>query len=658
MLIKELSLHNFRQYKGDQSIVFSQDPEKNVTVILGKNTSGKTTLVQAFRWCLYEDSNFTGAGKSSVINDDIARGLRKGEDATASVRMFLVHKGTTYEIERTARFISKISGSVVPDGEPMLNMWYYTEDGQRRQTPEIPVHKINDILPGDLSEYFFFDGEKISTATNKSNVEGAINTIMGLSPLSKMIDHFKPNIAKSVITNLEASRKDDNSGKLSDLNNQLKSKRNEHDAWDEKYKSFEEIAKTCKDALDDATRKMTETDSVRKDAERIKNLDPIIQLLDKNIIAKENKILETFENFLFNNYMAKLSVNAEECIETEGYSDKGIPGMNGEAIRFLIESRTCVCGKSLDNNPDCEEKLREMLLFLPPQSIGTQIHTLKNNISYVRNSSKMSTDLFDHLIDERVAGIGRKRDNERERDELVERIGKGGGDLEKIKKDYEYFSQNYKETERLKNDAMLKRGIAKDGVETIEREIESASRSSGVNKDIDQMIEYSKMLYLRAINVYEKKSKENLAYMRKTLAEVFEGMYHGVRKTEISENYSVKLSTEGGSYLDKSKGLETVLNFAFVASLLKMARGNMTGDPEGISSEPYPLVMDAVFTNTDDKHIENICKQFPLLAEQAIIALMDKDWKLANKSLEGHLGQIYRIEKKSETESIIIKEAA
>ena len=45
MLLKSMSLTNFRQSNGTQSISFSVDPEKNVTVIMGENGSGKTTLL-------------------------------------------------------------------------------------------------------------------------------------------------------------------------------------------------------------------------------------------------------------------------------------------------------------------------------------------------------------------------------------------------------------------------------------------------------------------------------------------------------------------------------------------------------------------------------------------------------------------------------------
>ena len=58
MLLNEITLRNFRQFKGEHHIKFSVDPQKNVTVIMGENGSGKTTLAQAFTWCLYSETDF------------------------------------------------------------------------------------------------------------------------------------------------------------------------------------------------------------------------------------------------------------------------------------------------------------------------------------------------------------------------------------------------------------------------------------------------------------------------------------------------------------------------------------------------------------------------------------------------------------------------
>lgn len=73
MLIRKLTLHNFRQYIGTQEIEFSTDCDRNVTVLIGVNTSGKTTLVRAFEWILYNKNDF----------DD--KKLRKNEKNQSSV---------------------------------------------------------------------------------------------------------------------------------------------------------------------------------------------------------------------------------------------------------------------------------------------------------------------------------------------------------------------------------------------------------------------------------------------------------------------------------------------------------------------------------------------------------------------------------------------
>ena len=70
MILKKIKFHNFRPFIGDQTIdLSSEDKEKNVTVILGSNTFGKTTYVLSLtssysRWAL-QLSGTTPIGRSS-----------------------------------------------------------------------------------------------------------------------------------------------------------------------------------------------------------------------------------------------------------------------------------------------------------------------------------------------------------------------------------------------------------------------------------------------------------------------------------------------------------------------------------------------------------------------------------------------------------------
>ncbi len=76
MLIRKLILHNFRQYIGTQEIEFSTEREKNVTVLIGVNTSGKTTLIRAFEWILYNKNDFDD---KNLLNKNVADSMQLGD---------------------------------------------------------------------------------------------------------------------------------------------------------------------------------------------------------------------------------------------------------------------------------------------------------------------------------------------------------------------------------------------------------------------------------------------------------------------------------------------------------------------------------------------------------------------------------------------------
>ncbi|MFM2268325.1 MAG: hypothetical protein RL757_1766, partial [Bacteroidota bacterium] len=53
MLIKEVVLHNFRQYKDTNTISFDTNERQNIIVVSGKNGNGKTNFLVSLVWCLY-----------------------------------------------------------------------------------------------------------------------------------------------------------------------------------------------------------------------------------------------------------------------------------------------------------------------------------------------------------------------------------------------------------------------------------------------------------------------------------------------------------------------------------------------------------------------------------------------------------------------------
>lgn len=124
-------------------------------------------------------------------------------------------------------------------------------------------------------------------------------------------------------------------------------------------------------------------------------------------------------------------------------------------------------------------------------------------------------------------------------------------------------------------------------------------------------------------------------------------MYHGERSITIDDKYRVRYSDVK---TEESDGLKAVKSFAFIASLVSMAKDKILDDASMKLGQVYPLVMDAPFSNVDEIHIDNICQILPHTANQVIMAVMKKDWDYAVDNLHQFVGRSYFIEKDLDAE--------
>lgn len=53
MILEKLEMENFRQFRGKNCINFSNNSDKNITIVFGENGRGKTGIYRAIMYCLY-----------------------------------------------------------------------------------------------------------------------------------------------------------------------------------------------------------------------------------------------------------------------------------------------------------------------------------------------------------------------------------------------------------------------------------------------------------------------------------------------------------------------------------------------------------------------------------------------------------------------------
>lgn len=657
MLIKQIALKNFRQYKDLQVVEFSCDKDKNVTVILGDNTSGKTTLIQAFNWCLYGTTSFK---TRELINSETLQEMSMFSSDEVSVEVELQHEDKLYVIRRT-QVVTKNEGNKPSCARASLKVEYKEKSGEMQEVATYECQNtINKILPEALSGYFFFDGEHVSEINSKGNVVSAVRGLMGLETISEAVDHFSPKKTNSVISKLQKELDIGQDQKSVNLRTNLDNAKESLQALETHQTQVrEEIA-----YFEDRKRELTalilaNADTKSRQEEKIR-VERDIDFLTKNQADVEKQIIRDFTYNAYKFFALELYSKVYRVIADAKQDGEGIPKMHSDSIEHILHRGKCICGADLTMNQGAVNHIRFEQSLLPPQHIGTTIREFK------RDCQRYETEIENYPETIRTDYF-RIRENANQLDDkrayLVElsRSIKGNIDVGKYERDAEENDRMLADKRNLLLEITATIGEVKNQIQSLESAINGLRVFTEKNKKISAAIAYATKIYewfQAGYDNSERVVKEDLYVSINTL---FSQMYHGQRIVEIDDNYHITLKVDSGNGVfvnDTSPGLDTVKNFAFIAGIVDLARKkakskeNTTGEIE-YSSEPYPIVMDAPFSNADEKHIANISRVLPQVAEQVILVVMNKDWEFAQPDMSEKVGMIYQIVKHSEIKSSV-----
>lgn len=227
MIIKSITLNNFRLYEGVNTISFEPCTERNVHLICGENGFGKTTFLHSLLWCLYGRfvSDVPAAGQDSSSgyasmlksNLNINADKRQKKTVTPEITAYIKRHGYTNELEYIKRdsvysvsiCFSELAIPAIPCRDIEVSRSYdailqketveILIDGDRNElTEEIgPEVFINDfILSKNLARLFFFDSEEIvelaetSTIAEKRRLGRAYSEVLGIRKYEELISNL------------------------------------------------------------------------------------------------------------------------------------------------------------------------------------------------------------------------------------------------------------------------------------------------------------------------------------------------------------------------------------------------------------------------------------------------------------------------------------
>lgn len=649
MIIKQIKLNNFRQFKGEHVIEFSTDKTKNVSVVLGSNTSGKTTIVSAFIWCLYGINNFKAP--NTLLNDILAKQLTSMSAFDVSVEVTLRHDNKDFIILRKMRYQKTATGDSIRANSPDLKVSYVDESGETTAINSMECQEvINGILPEALSDYFFFDGEKVKNINTKSNVISAVRGLMGLDVYSAGMDHLDPMKPNSVIGKF---KRELDTGKDKDAER----RKFEIQSLKERLEGFEKRKPQLEDEIAHWTRQKEEYAQIIKDNQDVKKAQEEKENLERDVNYYTNAINQSEERLVshFNDNACKffalpLIKKGLEILKNAKEEGEGIPNMHASSIDYILKRGKCICGCDLTKNQGAVECIQHEQSLLPPQHIGTSVRIFRRDLENALSASSMYSDNINS--DYRTWLESQRQLDYKTKDlkNISEKI-KGYSDVRRYEEKYQEAClqlDKFQMSLRGNRDSIVELNTR---INENEKEIQKLFVTNDKNRKINKYCDYAEEIYKWFKEYYDQQEKSVKEELLASINENFTQMYHGSRVIQMDNNYKITpVLTGDGTELAKSEGLETVTNFSFIMGLVELARkraneADETDPDKQKVTEPYPIVMDAPFSNTDIRHIENITARLPEVAEQVIIFVMDKDWNYAKKELEPRLGSKYVIEK-------------
>ena len=194
MILHKLTLNNVGLFGGRQTITLTPDTNKPIILIGGMNGCGKTTLLDAVRLCLYGKRALGNRVSHNEYYNYLSEIIHRNpitdsppNCASVSLEFEYARDGEQkgYTVER--------SWKRQRGGETVKEVLAIYENGKLNTKIERDhwQNYINELIPIDISQFFFFDGENVRKLVDDSGhatfLRESIKALFGLNLVERLL---------------------------------------------------------------------------------------------------------------------------------------------------------------------------------------------------------------------------------------------------------------------------------------------------------------------------------------------------------------------------------------------------------------------------------------------------------------------------------------
>lgn len=637
MIFEQIALTEFRQFAGTQLVRFATDKHKNVTVLHGFNGAGKTALLNAFTWVLYDSFSPDFEASDRLENESTFAGLQAGEKMKTSVEVIFRDSGRKYTAERFIEIAKDENGTRRIVTPATISLFYVDEAGEQ-QRPRNPDQTLQRLLPERLHPFFFFNGERIERLASPNTdafkeIAGGVRTLLDIELFDRAVNHLEGATSRRLRQEI-TSHAGDEGRQLREVRDeteeQLNTKLNELSQHKGNLVALE-AEREAIDAKLDTMKDLAVLLTQRREAEKRETE------IKKNIVDRRSDVARELSQ---NGYLWLVSDVLDSAKRTldEAREKGSLPSLyRVQFVDDILERGHCICGAELTSGSEPFDRVEALKQQTFSDALQDIVNDTSAGIESLRRRLANSHESVVRLQVQRDGLRTRKTGVEEELSELSSKIG----DREQGEDPVRLENQRRKAIEKYATLEQVRIPKAQQEVNDLREELARLDRQIRNVERADAQGQLAQRRFDAVTNVVRAFSR--IRQLRQTeLRDDLSSQLQEVWRQIAIKDYSAHLDADFRPHLTKmidgeevpvrgaSTGEKQVLSLAFVGALGAKARQTYEDAKESAGvfrGGLYPLVIDSAFGNLEVEYRREVARWMPTLAPQVIIMVSESQWR-------------------------------
>ncbi len=630
MKLTTIRLCNFRQFYGETpEIQLATDKERNTTIIHGNNGAGKTTILNAFTWVLYEKFTAAFAESQQLVNKRAIAETEIGSAVDAWVEVAWEHDGKRYRAKRMCRAYKQQNEVNIVNNE-LLYLYIGNADGKWLHPQQPPDEIIGRILPASLHQYFFFDGERIEQIVRQDKrleIAEATKILLGVEVLNRAIKHLGE--AKKTLE-IELSQIGDTTTK--DL---LKSQQQSQQEIDRIHQRQTEISQEIasfdriKQEISQHLLELTAATAIQAQRQQLEATKATHQT---QLRQAQTAIKQLISSQAYTVLLTDLTQDFQQIVSELRDRGELNQGISREFLSQLLLHQNCLCGTKLAPNTGAYVQVQT---WLSRASIAVMEETTMRLITQVESIETKGSEFWQAIeIQQQIATTARSEISELETklDNLEAQL------RQDTNVEISNLQKRLDEIEIKVRDLTLDRGQNNQQIVHVEGQIQAfAKQITKQQSNQERQNLASRRLQatrdaiaeLTAIR-YQQEQQFRLE-LEQRVQQIFQTISVTPYLPKITEKYELMLvetTRDLETIVAASTGENQILSLSFIGGIIDRVREwseqKLLAVPQ---SNTFPIVMDSPFGSLDRISRRQIAQILPQLANQLVVLVTKTQWR-------------------------------